>query len=101
MAKQKTNYRWILTLVILFVIIGIAWWIFHAVREGNDFSACLKSVAVENCELKNMEYFSHENAVNIESAIVGIYECKEIGFDKVLPENYHIYNFEKSEVEKC
>lgn len=101
MVKKTKNYRWIITLVLLIVIIGIVLWVFHVVREGNNFSACLKNVAIINCELKGMEYFTHENAVNVESSLLNTYECKEIGIDKVFPENYHEFEFQKSEVEKC
>jgi hypothetical protein len=88
--------------IIAFVILLLGGWgIYSIVQEGNQFSSCVKNVAIENCQEKGMEYFSHENIVSMDSFLYQTYECKEIGEDKYLPEDYHEFDFTKSEIEIC
>jgi hypothetical protein len=103
--KKKTrNYGWILILIILVILVGGVFLVINVVKEGNNFSACVKSLAVENCHDKGMDYFTHDNFVSMDNFYGDeIYECVENPINNYKPflENYHEYNFEKLEVEKC
>ena len=92
------KYLGIIALVV-FILGGI--WVYSIVQEGNQFSACVKNVAIENCQDKGMEYFTHDNIVSMDDFLYDTYECKEIGEDKYLPEHYHEYHFQKSDIEFC
>ena len=102
MTNKKRNLGWVLTLIIPILLVGGIWWVYHVVQDGNKFSSCLYSVAVENCELKGMQYSGHQNAVNIESALLNTYSCKT-GYpnNSDAPKYYNGFPFKESEVKVC